>query len=245
MSSEDLALLLAGLLLAGFAKGAAALGLPLIATPILAGLFGPRLAVVAITIPILATNTILILQGWRRLGTLRDMGPLVAMGVLGTAVGSQLLVQLDQRVFALLITAVAAIVLIRGDRLLGDDPKFGGWVGPAISLAGGLMQGTTSISSPLIGAYVHARRLPPRDFVLTLAVLFEFNALTQVTSYGLAGLYTPQALALGVAGLVPTLLGLAAGIALRGRLDQKRFRQGIVVIIVGSVLNLLRGTFLV
>ena len=52
-------------------------------------------------------------------------------------------------------------------------------------------------------------------------------------------------LVLGVAGLVPTLLGLAAGIALRGRLDQKRFRQGIVVIIVGSVLNLLRGTFLV
>ncbi len=245
MSPLDLTILTGGLLVAGFAKGAAAMGLPLIATPILAGVFGPRLAVVIVTVPIFAANTILILQDWKRLRELRHLGVLVLLGIAGTAVGSQLLAQLDQRTFALLITAMVAVFLLRGDRLLGDDPTVGRGrvIGPFIALAGGLLQGTTSIASPLVGSYFHALRLQPRDFVLSLAVLFEFNSVTQIVSYGLAGLYTPQAVAYGIAGLVPALVGLAAGIALRGRLDPRRFRQGIVVLIVVSAVNLLRTTF--
>ena len=38
------------------------MGLPLIATPILASVFGPKEAVVIITIPIFVANTILVLQ---------------------------------------------------------------------------------------------------------------------------------------------------------------------------------------
>src|SRR5439155_15832648 len=48
--------LVAGLGVAGLAKGATAMGLPLIATPILAGVFGPEQAVVIITIPIVLPN---------------------------------------------------------------------------------------------------------------------------------------------------------------------------------------------
>jgi len=43
--------------------------------------------------------------------------------------------------------------------------------------------------------------------------------------------------------LVPTLLALMAGIAFRGRLDQRRFRQLIVVLLVLSVANLLWRSF--
>ena len=44
-------------------------------------------------------------------------------------------------------------------------------------------------------------------------------------------------------GLVPTLLALMAGIYFRSRLDQARFRQLIVVLLVLSVANLLWRTF--
>ena len=98
------------------------MGLPLIATPILAGVFGPRLAVAIVTIPILVSNSLLLIQGFRRRDLLRGIVPLFVASIIGTAIGTLLLASLDQRTFAILITAIVVVFLARGDRLLGDDP---------------------------------------------------------------------------------------------------------------------------
>ena len=54
MGPTDLLILIVGLAFAGFAKGTTGMGLPLVATTILAGVFGPKAAVVIVTIPIFA-----------------------------------------------------------------------------------------------------------------------------------------------------------------------------------------------
>ncbi len=245
MGALDLLILTAGLAVAGFAKGATAMGLPLVATPILAGVFGPRPAVVIISIPILVANSILLVQGGRALGVLRGILPMLVTGALGTAGGVLLLAQLDQRVFALLIAALVIVFLLRGDRLLGDDPdaRRVRVLGPVISLLAGMLQGSTSIASPLIGSYFHARRLSPADYVLVLAAIFELNSIVQVIGFVLLGLYTPTLLAVAFLGLVPTTLALLAGIAARGRMSPTRFRQAIAVLLVASTANLLWRTF--
>ncbi len=245
MGLTELLILVAGLAVAGFAKGTSGMGLPLIATPILAGVFGPRLAVAMVTIPILASNSLLLIQGFRQRPSLRGLAPLFVASAIGTAIGTLLLASLDQRTFAILITLMVVVFLARGDRLLGDDPAAlrARLLGPLVCFVGGVLQGTTSIASPLVGSYFHARRLRAADFVFTLAAIFEVNAIVQVIGYSAQGLFTPEVVALGLLGLVPTLLALAAGIALRGRLDPRRFRQFIVVLIVLSVANLLWRTF--
>jgi len=235
--------LVAGLGVAGLAKGATAMGLPLIATPILAGVFGPKQAVVIITIPIVVANTLLVLQGWRALGLLRSLLPLVA-NALGTVLGAFLLAGLDQRTFAILITAMVAAFLLRGERIVGEPgARRAKILTPIVGFAGGVMQGTTSISSPIVGSYFHALRLAPRDYVITLATVFQLSSTVQVLSYWALGLFTPELVTLGVIALVPMLLALMAGMALRGRLDPVRFRQVIVLLLVGSVANLLWRTF--
>jgi uncharacterized membrane protein YfcA len=135
----ELAILVAGLAIAGFAKGLSGMGLPLIATPILAGVFGPRIAVTIATIPIFAANSLLVLQGFRRRELLRGLGPLIGASLVGTAIGTLLLAQLDQRTFALLISAMVALFLARGDRLLGDDPAAlrARILGPLVCFIGG------------------------------------------------------------------------------------------------------------
>ncbi|MGH2451129.1 MAG: TSUP family transporter [Candidatus Limnocylindria bacterium] len=245
MTPLDLLVVTAGLLLAGFAKGTTGMGLPLVATPILAGVFGPRAAVVIVTIPIFAANSLLLLQGWKQYRSLGGLGPIITASVLGTLIGVQLLARLDQQVFAILISAMVLVFLLRGERLIGNDPAAlrARLLGPLVGLVGGVLQGTTSIASPLVGSYFHARRLMPAAYVFVLAAIFEVNATVQVLGYGSLGLFTPEILAIGLIGLVPTLLALAAGIALRGRLDPLRFRQLIVVLLVLSVANLLWRTF--
>ena len=246
MGALDLLILVAGLGVAGLAKGTTGMGLPLVATPILAGVFGPRPAVVIVTIPIFAANTMLLVQGWRRFEVLRGIWPIVVASAFGTVVGVNLLALLDQRTFALLISAMVALFLFRGDRLIGADPaaRRARVLGPVVGLVGGVLQGTTSISSPLIGSYFHARRLPAAEYVLVLAAIFELNSIIQLVGYSLLGLYTPPILAIGVVGLVPALLGLLAGIVLRGRIEQERFRQLIVVLLIASVANLLYRSFI-
>jgi uncharacterized protein len=244
---SELLILFVGLAVAGLAKGLAGMGLPLIATPILAGVFGPRLAVAIVTIPILVSNSLLLIQGFRKRDLLRGIVPLFVASIIGTAIGTLLLASLDQRTFAILITIIVVVFLARGERLLGDDPAAlrARLLGPLICFVCGVLQGTTSIASPLVGSYFHSRRLSAADFVFTLAAIFEVNAIVQVIGYSAQGLFTPEVVALGLLGLVPTLLALALGIALRGRLDPQRFRKFIVVLIVVSVVNLLWRTFVV
>jgi uncharacterized membrane protein YfcA len=238
--------LIAGLGVAGLAKGATAMGLPLIATPILAGVFGPRQAVVIITIPIVVANTLLVLQGWRSLGLLRGLVPLVVANALGTVLGAFLLAGLEQRTFAILITAMVVLFLVRGERIVGEPgARRAKILTPVVGFLGGVMQGTTSISSPVVGSYFHALRLSPRDYVITLATVFQLSSTVQVISYWALGLFTPELVTLGVIALIPMLLALMAGMAIRRKLDPVRFRQAIVVLLVASVANLLWRTFVV
>jgi uncharacterized membrane protein YfcA len=203
------------------------------------------MAVTIVTIPIFAANSVLLIQGFRKRGLLRGIAPLFVASAVGTAIGTLLLASLDQRMFAFLITLMVVIFLARGDRLLGDDPAAlrARILGPVVCFVGGVLQGTTSIASPLVGSYFHAQRLAAADFVFVLAAIFELNSVVQLVGYGLQGLYTPDVIAIGLLGLVPTLLALAGGIALRGKLDPRRFRQIIVVLLVLSVANLLWRTF--
>lgn len=245
MDPLDLAILVAGLSFAGFAKGATAMGLPLIATPILAGVFGARPAVVIMSIPILVSNSLLLVQRGRSLSVMRSIFPILVAGAIGSAIGVLLLSRIDQRVFAIIIALLVLFFLLRGDRILGTDPASRRlrWGGPLVGLAAGTAQGSTSIASPLIGSFFHARRLPPAQYVIVLAAVFQVNSLVQVIGFVLLGLYTPELLAIGLLGLVPTLLALMLGIWARGRLDGRRFRQLIVVLLIVSVANLLWRTF--
>ncbi len=246
MSAAELLILVVGLAFAGFAKGATAMGLPLIATPILAGIVGPRAAVVIISIPILVANSLLLVQPGRSLTVLRQAVPVLVAGAAGSLLGVFLLASIDQRVFAVLIALLVLAFLARGERLIPPerDSRRARIVGPLIGFVAGTSQGSMSIASPLIGAYFLTRDLRPRQYVQVLAAIFQLNSLVQVLGFIGLGLYTPELLTIALLALVPTLLALMAGIYLRGRVDERRFRQMVVVLMVVSVANLLWRTFL-
>ncbi|MDE3101309.1 MAG: sulfite exporter TauE/SafE family protein [Chloroflexota bacterium] len=219
------------------------MGLPLIATPVIAGVFGPRAAVVIVSIPIFVTNSLLIVAGWRSIPhVVRELVPMLVLGAIGTLVGVQLLAKMNEDIFAIVISAIVVAFLLRGDRLLGDDPgsRRITVAGPLVGLVGGVLQGSTSIASPLVGSYFHARKVAPAVFVVSLASLFELNSIIQIGSFVGLRLFTPDLFALGVVGLVPNLVGLLAGIELRGRISAVAFRRIIVVLLIVSVVNLMR-----
>jgi uncharacterized membrane protein YfcA len=177
-------------------------------------------------------------------GYLHTLVPLILANAASTVLGALLPRGPRSKTFAVLITAMVVLFLARGDRIVGEPgARRARLLTPVVGFVGGVMQGTTSISSPVIGSFFHAMRVSPREYVITLAAVFQLSSAVQLVSYSALGLFTPELVTLGVIACIPMLVALMAGIAIRGRLDQVRFRQVIVVLLVASVANLLWRTF--
>jgi len=240
VSIPELALLIGALALAGLAKGVTGMGLPLFATPILAAVFGARTAVVVMSIPTFVTNFLLIVEGRDALPVLRRIWPVAVAGMLGVVVGLYLLVRIDQSLLSLVIAGLVVLVLARGDRVLGDDPAalHVRIIGPVMGAIGGVLLGATSIASPAVAGYFHALRLPPREFVLALAVLFQLLGTVQVLGLWRLGEYDGEIVRIAVFALVPMLVTFAVGVRLRRRLDSLVFRRLIAGFLALSALVL-------
>ncbi len=240
MSETQIALLIAALGFAGTVKGVTGMGLPLFATPILASIFGARPAVVIMSIPVFASNLLLIVEGRRGLAMFRDVWVIAVAGAFGVAAGVLLLKQLDQNLLALLIAALVIVFLGRGDRLLGSDPKALRMrvMGPLVGWFSGVLNGTTSIASPLVATYLHARHLAARDYVVSLALIFQVFGTVQIAGLWAVGLYDVPIVTTGLLGLVPTLGATVVGARLRRRLDNATFRRVVVLLLAVSAVNL-------
>jgi uncharacterized membrane protein YfcA len=155
--------------------------------------------------------------------------------------GLLLLVRLDQNLLALLIAGLVFAFLARGDRLVGTDPQANRlrWMGPLIGCASGVLNGSTSIASPLLGGYLHARRVSAREFVVSAAVVFQVFSIVQVVGLWRLGLYDRALLTRGLLSLAPTRLALVAGMRVRDRLNTAMFRRVITVLLGLSGINLL------
>ncbi len=203
------------------------MGLPLFATPILAAVFGARTAVVLISIPTFVANSLLLFEGRASLRIMRRLWPIALAGAIGTVVGLRLLVSIDQNLLAFVIAGLVFVVLFRGDRLLGDDPAALRMriVGPILGALAGVLLGSTSIASPAVAGYFHAMRLTAREFVFTIAAIFEVLGVVQVLGLWQFGQYDAEIIGRAALALVPMLLAFMIGIRVRGRLDNVVFRR--------------------
>ncbi len=227
MSPPELAVFVVALAFAGLVKGVTGMGLPLFATPILAAVFGARAAVVIMSIPTFVANLLLLVEGWSAVAVLRRIWPIALAGAFGVLVGLFLLVRIDQNLLALVIAGLVVAVLLRGDRLLGDDPRAVRMrvFGPVLGAVGGVLLGSTSIASPAVAGYFHAMRLSPREFVFALAAVFQILGVVQVVGLWRLGQYDADVVGVALFALVPMLATFAVGVRVRRRLDNAVFRR--------------------
>ncbi|HLC42080.1 MAG TPA: sulfite exporter TauE/SafE family protein [Methylomirabilota bacterium] len=241
MSPWELGLLVLSLGFAGLVKGVTGFGLPLFATPILAGLFGARQAVVIMSIPAFLSNLAVLYSCRRDLLVVRELSDVMIAGAVGVVVGDLLLATLDQNLLALVIAGVVLFFLARADRLLGNNPRTHGvkLMGPLIGGLSGLLLGGTSIAGPLLALYLHSKRLPPREFVASLTVVIQVFATVQLIGFWQLGLYNRSSVAVGLLSLLPALLAVAIGVRVRGRVNTETFRTVISVLLALSAINLI------
>jgi uncharacterized membrane protein YfcA len=239
-SALDVVIIVVAISVGAFIKGATGGGLPQVAIPVMAPFIGVEHAVVIMAIPGVVSNLWLAHHHRAEYPDTRDLPSLVLLGVVGAVLGTVALKSLDGRVLSavLVVVIVAYVVVVLVHPGFHLPPRLTRWTSPPVGLVGGVLQGSTGISGPLLTTYLHGFRLPPRAFIFSLAVLFGISAVVQAVTLAVVGLYTSSRLVESLLILLPIAAVQPIGTWASTRLSRTTFQRVTLVLVAASAVSL-------
>lgn len=214
--------------LAAWVHGFIGLGFPLITTPLLTVLTDLQTAVIATVLPNIAINILSIVRGGNWSASLGRHWPLALYVLLGSFIGTQLLIGLPALPLKVFL-AVAMLVSLNLDRLKRLD-----WHGilqhphlaPALfGITAGILAGTVNVSVPPLAIYFLALALTPVATVQLFNLCFIVGKLTQAISLGAAGALGSQQLLASLPLTGVCLVALFLGMRIQERLSPAAYRR--------------------
>lgn len=247
MEDFQIALIIAAALFAGgFSKGATGIGLPPIATPIIAMVTDVPTAVGLMAVPIVFSNAWQAFSGGLFLASLRRFGRVLVAIPPGVVLGGAVLSLGDPDllflILGLIVSLFAALSLIRPGLHLPEGME--SRLSLPIGFAAGVIGGLSSLFVPILASFLLSLRLKPDEFVAGLGLLFLSGGVTLTLVTAGFGLLGPEGWLVSLLAILPVLLGQAAGQAIRRHIDPATFRRIVLVLLLLIGLNLLRRALL-
>jgi uncharacterized protein len=190
-----------------------------------------KTAVAVLVVPNLVMDALQL----RRQGPLGDaprrLAPLLVFSIVGTIIGTKLLVALSAHAVTLILGLfVLGFVALDLMRLAPRVPP--GWerrLAPPVGLVAGVMGGITNSPGTAIALYFVALGMDKREFVRSIAFTFLVVKGVQLATLGWYGLFGWH-LVLPTLGLTAAALaGFGLGVRLQDRLDQRTFNRAVLV----------------
>jgi uncharacterized membrane protein YfcA len=211
--------------LGGLVKGAAGLGLPLVAMPLLSFALPLKTSVALVVVPIFATNVMQSFQGGMARPTFRRFWTAWATVAVVIALAAQALVAVDERILYTIIgtTLILLTITLRYRPSLQVRPAQESWAGPLVAGVGGTLGGFTGIYGPPFMLYLASLRLKKQEFVAAISQYFVAGNIGLTLGLLNFGGATPQDLALSAGATLPAYAGLWLGQRVQARLDERRY----------------------
>ncbi|MFN7751407.1 MAG: TSUP family transporter [Pseudomonadota bacterium] len=215
------------LAVASWVYGLLGIGLPLIATPLLALVMPLHDAVVVLLVPVLAAVVLSIFTAPDFRGTLRRYWIMPLGAFIGAAIGAQLFIRVPHFPYALVLVAAMVGWLwldIRGSSVspaLQRRPVAWGLV---FGIATGLFETTANVAAPPLIAYYAGLGLAPGAMIQGFNLCFLVGKSMQFLTFSTLGgvTWTQWAATLPLAGVA--LLAQRHGISVRQRADPGAYR---------------------
>ncbi|MEM1387834.1 MAG: sulfite exporter TauE/SafE family protein [Pseudomonadota bacterium] len=231
-------------LVAGFVKGAVGFALPMILISGLSSFLEPKTALAALIVPALATN---IWQGLRdgprnALQSARKHWLYIALILFFIIVSAQFIAVIP--VWAYFLCLGIPVVGFSAVQLFGWQPH----IPPrrrrlaeiVIGTFAGLIGGLSGVWGPPTVLYLTALGTEKSEQMRLQGVIFGMSACMLLVAHIQSGVLNASTLPLSIAMLAPCLLGLGIGLWANDRLDQARFRQLTLIVLIIAGLNLVR-----
>ena len=224
------------------AHGAIGFGFPLISTPLIALLIDVKTAVLITLVPNIAVNVVSILRGGNWRASIGKHWPMPIWVVLGTVVGTHVLLVAPPELLQVLLAAMI-VVFLSQDRIRQLDwtwiTRRPGISGAAFGVVAGLFSGAVNVSAPPLVIYFMMAALPPVAMTQILNLCFMAGKTVQAATLSLTG---PGSVGLFTASLPLAALAVASlflGIGLQQRMSPAIYFKVLRVTLIAFVILLL------
>jgi uncharacterized membrane protein YfcA len=210
--------------LACFVQAVAGFGLPMIAMPILAALFGIRTAAPLMAIIIFSLQLIMIAR-YRTALNIRTVARISFAAVLGIPIGVLFLSRISETItvtmlgIILVLYAIYSLLKLRPPEL--TNPNWSYFFG----FLGGMGGGAYNMAAPPMILYADTQRWEPRLFKGNLQGYFLIIGIVAILTHTLSGNVTADVLQNSLIALPFVLLGAAAGFYLDRFINAVVFRK--------------------
>lgn len=220
-----LAAILGALFLGGILKGATGAGVPVVAVPVMVLFVELPVAVAIMAVVNLVTN---IAQSWQYRAEHTDVrfsAVFAATCGVGTVAGTFILSVAPP---STLLVALACVVLVYiAFRITSPDwvlsRAAGRRMAGVVGTVGGLLQGSTGISAPVVITFLNSLGLQRPEFIAVITAAFMSMALPQVFALRAVGLLDIAIVLLGLGVTLVVFAGMPIGSYIVARLGKKVF----------------------
>lgn len=212
---------------AAFIHGSIGFGFPMVATPLLALYTDIQTAIILTLIPSLLVNLVSIASEGNILLAFRRYFSLALFAMVGSAIGTQILILTSSEIFKVLLAA--AIILY----LLAEKVKINfSWVGknPTFSkftfgTTAGILGGLTNVMAPVLIIYSLESKHSKSDIVQASNFCFLLGKTIQIFLFSINGKLTLNELSISSGMLIVVSLALYAGIVIKKKIEGNIYKK--------------------
>jgi hypothetical protein len=231
----ELLLAVGVLLLGGYLKGTVGFAVGLVTIAGLVQLLPPKPTVIALTIPFLASNVVVLARDGVPVEFVRGQLPFIVTLTLGLLVGvAGLGVLSEQAIYLLLAVYIGGFLIFqRYERLVegyADSP----YSGPVAGVLAGTLGGIVGAPGPpmVTHAYLNTVGESKKLFVTATSALFLTAHVIRLAFLAGGGLLHTTELTLGVLFSIPIFVGVLVGAASRSYVDSGTFERLVKLLLV-------------
>ncbi len=234
LSFASVAIVALTFILAGAVKGVTGMGLPTVAMGVLGAFMPPVAAASLLLIPSFVTNVWQLFTGPSFAALLARLWLMMLGIVVGTVAGSWLLTSANTQWTTVGLGVALAVYALMGllARPFSVSMRIERWLSPVVGLVTGLVTGGTGVFVIPAVPYLQALGLNKDDLIQALGLSFTISTIALAIGLAGGGAFHLGNIAASALAIVPSLLGMWAGTAIRGRISAATFRRWFLICLV-------------
>jgi len=233
METEFLILLSLIIFIASLVHGSVGFGFPMIATPLIALITDIQTAIIYTLIPTLLVNIISIFSEGNFIQAFKRFYPLALFAMVGSAIGTQILIYNSSDIFKLLLAFAIlfylSINLIRYEfTWIYNKPKLSRFV---FGLGSGVLSGLTNAMAPVLMIYTLESKFTKSEVIQASNICFFFGKIIQIILFSFAAVFTVQEMQHSFILLLSVSIALYIGIKIKSLINPVYYIKFVKIIL--------------
>lgn len=220
--------------------GSIGFGFGMLATPLLALFTDMQTAIIYLLLPTMMVNILSILSEGKFFQALKKFWFIIALMVIGSCLGTFLLIYFQTEFFKLLLAFIILIYLLQSfvkieASFVSKHPKASTY---GLGIFGGILSGLTNVVAPLMIIYTLELKYSRKDTVQLSNLCFLFTKIGQLFVFLSFGSFTLDTFEGSLIAVGVILLGMFLGIKIKKLIDAKFYTKilKILLFIIACIL---------